>query len=45
MEEIHTLPGTYGVPSARWHYGITRHQAGEPEPKALELPRGYTILR
>ncbi|MBL8214874.1 MAG: hypothetical protein JNK87_29410 [Bryobacterales bacterium] len=45
MEEIQTRPGTYGVPSARWHYGITRHQAGEPEPKALDLPRGYTILR
>jgi hypothetical protein len=43
MEEVHTWPGTLGIPSAKWQYRVTSYKPGEPGRKLFRLPSGYTF--
>jgi hypothetical protein len=43
MEEIHTSPGTLGIPGAKWQYRVTSYKPGEPDRNAFRLPVGYTV--
>lgn len=43
MEEVHTWPGTLGIPAAKWQYHVTSYKPGEPDRSILRLPVGYII--
>ncbi|MBC8165858.1 MAG: hypothetical protein H7Y20_08305 [Bryobacteraceae bacterium] len=43
MEEIHTSPGTLGIPGAKWHYRVTSYKPGEPDQNMFRLPVGYIV--
>lgn len=43
MEEVHTWPGTFGIPGAKWRYTVNSYQAGEPDPKLFRVPDGYKV--
>lgn len=43
MEEVSTLPGTLGIPGAKWHYRVTSYKSGEPDASLFQLPAGHTI--
>jgi hypothetical protein len=44
MEEVHTWPGTFGIPGAKWRYQVNSYQAGEPDQNRFRAPYGYNIL-
>jgi hypothetical protein len=33
MEEVHTWPGTLGIPGAKWQYRVTSYKPGEPDAR------------
>lgn len=43
MEQIHTWPGTLGIPGAKWHYQVTFIRPGEPDARLFRLPAGYVV--
>lgn len=43
MEEVHTWPGTLGIPGAKWQYRVTSYKSGEPDRNIFRLPVGYVV--
>ena len=45
MEEVHTWPGTLGIPGAKWQYRVTSYTPGAPDGSMFRLPVGYVVRR
>jgi len=43
MEEVHTSPGTLGIPGAKWRYRVSSYKPGEPDSSVFRLPAGYSV--
>lgn len=38
MEEVHTVAGVLGIPSAQWQYHVRSFKPGEPDRSIFRLP-------
>jgi hypothetical protein len=43
MEEMHTQPGTLGIPGAKRQYCVISYKAGEPDSGFFRMPVGYIV--
>jgi hypothetical protein len=43
FEETRTYPGALGLPGAKFQFRITAYLPGEPDPRKLQIPDGYTV--